>query len=228
MRPKRQSSKLLTLLLCAAGSSLALVAGAEAVIYVYSNGFSTRDDVREVTRKGGGAKCDKSFRRNAESLGVSAEGRRLCEYTPPVAGDANQPNHVLMAKGRVLKSTPKALRDEAYMAVKVRAGHGRGYELQVRPKAGRFKLVRSPSGGGVEESGKSNAINKIGKVNTLRLEVKNARVKAFVNGEQVAGAVDPNPEQIDGRKLTFGIGSRKDGHRPVLGSFDLIRAGLAD
>jgi Domain of Unknown Function (DUF1080) len=228
MRSKRPRSRFFALALCAAGFSLALVAGAEAVIYVYSNGFSTRDDVREVTRKGGGAKCDKSFRRKAESLGVSAEGKRLCEYSPPVTGDANQPNDVFMAKGRVLKNTPKALRDDAYLAVKVRAGHGRGYELQVRPKAGRFKLVRSPSGGGVEESGKSNAINKIGKLNTLRLEVKNARVKAFVNGKQVAGAVDPNPEQIDGRKLTFGVGSRKNGHRPVVGAFDLIRAGLAN
>jgi Domain of Unknown Function (DUF1080) len=228
MRSKRPTRRFLAPLLCAAGVSLALVAGAEAVIYVYSNGFKARADVREVTRKGGGAKCDKSFRRNGESLGVTALGRRLCEYSPPVAGDASQPNHVLMAKGRVLKSTPKALRDDAYLAVKVRAGQGRGYELQVRPKAGRFKLLRSPSGGGVDESGKSNAINKIGKLNTLRLEVKNARVKAFVNGKKVAGAVDSNPEQIDGRKLTFGLGSRKDGHRAVVGSFDRIRAGLAN
>jgi hypothetical protein len=228
MRSKRQRSRLLVLALGAAGLSLALVAGAQAVIYVYSNGFSAREDVREITRKGGGAKCDKSFHRKAGSMGVSTEGKRLCEYSPPVAGDGNQPNHVFMAKGRVLKGTPKALRDDAYLAIKVRAGHGRGYELQVRPKAGRFKLVRSPSGGGVEESGKSSAINKIGKLNTLRLEVKNARVKAFVNGKQVAGGVDSNPEQIDGRKLTFGIGSRKDGHRPVVGSFDRIRAGLAN
>ena len=228
MRRKRQRSRFLVPALCAAGLSLALVAGAQAVIYVYSNGFSARDDVREITRKGGGAKCDKSFHRKAGSMGVSAQGKRLCEYSPPVAGDGNQPNHVFMAKGRVLKGTPKALRDDAYLAVKVRAGHGRGYELQVRPKAGRFKLVRSPSGGGVEESGKSNAIKKIGKLNTLRVEVKNARVKAFVNGQQVAGAVDSNPEKIDGRKLTFGIGSRKDGHRPVVGSFDRIRAGLAN
>ena len=88
-------------------------------------------------------------------MGVSAEGKRLCEYSPPVAGDADRPNHVFMAKGRVLKGTPKALRDDAYLAIKVRAGHGRGYELRVRPKAGRFKLVRSPSGGGVEESGRA-------------------------------------------------------------------------
>jgi hypothetical protein len=228
MRSKPQRSRIPAVLVCATVLSLALVAGAQAVIYVYSNGFSARDDVREITRKGGGAKCDKSFHRKAGSMGVSAEGKRLCEYSPPVAGDGNQPNHVFMAKGRVLKRTPKALRDDAYLAIKVRAGHGRGYELQVRPKAGRFKLVRSPSGGGVEESGKSNAINKIGKLNTLRLEVKNARVKAFVNGQQVAGALDSNPEQIDGRKLTFGIGSRKNGHRPVVGSFDRIRAGLAN
>ncbi len=229
MRPNRKPTRTLALLLTAGALSLALTASAAAVIYVYGNGFSKKGTVKEIKRTGGGKKCDKRHRKNSDSMGISFEGKRLCEYSPPVVGDAAQPDHVIFAKGQVLpKKTPKALREAAYLAVKLRLGRGDAYEFQVRPKGGRYKLLRSPSAGAVSEQGRSDAIKPLKKPNSLRLEVKGARVKAFVNGEELVSVVDPNPEEVGGRKVGFGIGSRKNSSRSTVGVFERVRVGLAE
>jgi hypothetical protein len=146
-----------------------------------------------------------------------------------VVGDAAQPNHVIFAKGQVLpKKTPKSLRKAAYLAVKVRSGRGDSYELQIRPKAGRYKLIRSPNSGAVSEEGRSNAIRKINKPNSLRLEAKGNRITAFVNGERLVRVQDGNAEEVGGRKVAFGIGSRKNSKREIVGVFDRVRVGIAE
>jgi hypothetical protein len=162
-------------------------------------------------------------------MGVSVKGKRLCEFSPPVVGDAGQPDHVIFAKGQVLpKKTPKALRKSAYLAVKLRLGRGDWYELQIRPKSGRYKLSRSPSANAVSEAGRSDAIRKLNKPNALRLEAKGARIKAFVNGDELASVMDPNPDQVGGRKVAFGLGSRKNSGRSTGGSFTRVRVGIAE
>jgi hypothetical protein len=230
MRPKRKSRRTLALLLAAGALSLALAASAVAVVYVYGNGFSTRGAYKEIKRSGGGGKkCDKRWRKKAKSMGVSVQGKRLCEFSPPVVGDAAQPDHVIFAKGQVLpKKTPKALREAAYLAVKLRLGRGDWYELQIRPKGGRFKLERKPSEGAVSEEGRSDAIRPLNKPNALRLEAKGARIRAHVNGEELVSVVDPNPEEVGGRKVGFGIGSRKNSSREIIGVFDRVRVGIAE
>ena len=40
--------------------------------------------------------------------------------------------------------------------------------------------------------------------------------------------VDPNPEEVGGRKVGFGIGSRKDSSRNTVGVFERVRVGIAD
>jgi hypothetical protein len=229
MRSNRNTARPLAVLLAAGALSLTLAAGALAVVYVYGNGFSSKQAFKEVERAGGGKKCDKRYRKESTAMRVSVQGKRLCEFSPPVVGDAPQPDHVVYAKGQVLpKKTPKSLREAAYLAVKVRAGRGDSYELQVRPKGGRFKLLRSPAAGAVSEQGKSDAIKPLKRTNALRLEVKGARVKAFVNGEELASVVDPNPEEVGGRKVAFGIGSRKNSSRAIIGVFERIRVGIAE
>jgi hypothetical protein len=229
MPSKRQTSRSVALLLAAGALSLGLAASATAVIYVYGNGFSSRAAFKEIQRTGGGKKCDKRYREKSKSMGVSVVGKRLCDFGPPVVGDAAQPNHVVFAKGQVLpKKTPKSLREGAYLAVKVRSGRGDSYELQIRPKGGRYKLLRNPQAGAVSEEGRSEAIRPLNKPNSLRLEVKGARVTAFVNGERLVSVQDPNPEEVGGRKVGFGIGSRKNSDRAIVGVFDRVRVGIAE
>lgn len=230
MPRKRQTSRPLAVLLIAGALSLALTASAAAVIYVYGNGFPSKQAFKEIKRAGGGGKnCGKRFREKANTMRVHVIGRRLCEFEPPVLGDSSQPNHVIYAKGTVLKKqNPKAVRKAAYLAVRARVGGGNHYQLQIRPKGKRFKLSRSPDSGAVSEAGTSDAINQLGRHNTLRLDVKGARVTALVNGEELASVVDPNPEAVNGRRVSFGLGSRKSTKREILGAFKRIRVGIAD
>ena len=229
MSPKRLTTRFPAVLLLAGALSLTVAASAAAVIYVYGNGFSSKGSVKELQKTGGGGKCDKRFRKRPKNMSVSVEGKRLCEFSPPVFGDADQPDHVIYAKGQVLaKKTPKKLRRAAYLAVKVRVGHGDSYELQVRPKGRRFKLVRNPSSGAVSEGGQSNAIKPLNKLNGLRLDVKGNRVTAFANGRRLASVSDPNADQIDGRRAAFGLGSRKSSSRTTVGVFERVRVGIAE
>jgi hypothetical protein len=225
MPSKRQTSRSLAALLTAGVLSLALTAGATAVVYVYSNGFHSRADFKEIKRTGGKKKCDKSFGNNA--MRASVKGKRLCEFLTPVVGDAPRPNHVVAVKGKVLrKQTAKPLREGAYLAVKLRLGGGDSYELRIRPKGKKFQLLRNPSSGAISEKGRSKAIRPIKDSNKLRLEVKGARVRAFVNGKRLAAVEDPNPEAVGGRKVAFGIGSRKNSNKAVVGRFERIRVGI--
>jgi hypothetical protein len=229
MPSKRQKSRSLVLLLVAGALSLAVAGSAAAVIYVYGNGFSSKGQFKEIKKTGGGKNCDKRFRDRSTSMRASVTGKRFCEFSPPVVGDSGQPNHVVFAKGKVLpKKTPKSLREAAYLGLKVRFGRGDSYELQVRPKGRRYKLVRNPQAGAISERGRSNAIRPLKKANALRLEVKGARVTAFANGRELVSVADPNAEQVEGRKVAFGLGSRKKSHRAIVAVFDRVRVGIAE
>ena len=229
MRSKRLTTRSLAVLLCAGAVSLGVAAGAAAVIYVYGNGFSKKSAFKEIKRTGGSKKCDREYREKSNQMAISLTGKRLCDFSPPVVGDAAQPDHVIYAKGRMnRKRTPKALRRAAYLAVRVRNGHGGNYELQIFPTRKRFKLVRNPAAEAVSERGRSRAINAGKKPNALRLAVDGARVTGFVNGRKLASVVDPNPGGVNGRKTSFGLGSRKDGKRRTVGSFKRVRVGIAE
>lgn len=229
MQSKRLTTRSLAAVLAAGALGLAVAGSAAAVIYVYGNGLSSKGSVKELQKTSGGRKCDKRFRERSKDMSITLEGKRLCAFSPPVFGDAEQPNHAVYAKGQVLASqTSKKLRGAAYMALEVRVGGGDSYELQVRPKGRRFKLIRSPSSAAVSESGQSSAIRPLRQQNGLRLEVKGGRVRAFANGQLLASVLDPNPEQLEGRRVSFGLGSRKDSSRPTVGVFERVRVGVVE
>ena len=226
MRPTRRPRSLLTALLAAGALSLALAASAAAVVWVYSNGFNSRSAVQDTRKLPGGPECDRSFRSRSDSMGLRVTGQGLCRYSPLVVGEQNRPDHVVLVRGRVTSDTPKSLRRGAYLALQVRAGGGGFYELQVRPRVRRFRLLRQPGSDVVAAAGRSGAIKPVNKKNTLILMVDGARVKAKVNGRRLASIVDPNPDDLSGRRVAFGLGSRRDSNRAVVGRFDLLRVGL--
>jgi hypothetical protein len=142
---------------------------------------------------------------------VDVRGKTKCEYSPPVTGDADQPDHEVVVESRVLDATPKNARKQAFVFVKVRVGGGGWYEFRVTPKGGKFKFNREPAGGGsgLPIKGTSERIKSIGKDNELRLRVTGNEVTAFVNGKRVQKYTDPNPGLVTGRKVAFGAGSGK-------------------
>jgi hypothetical protein len=200
------------------------IAGATAVasVTVYENKFATKADVREL-RKAEGKHCKKGWRRRSESLRIAVQqGPELCGYRPPVEGDTKMPDHDFRAKERLLRSTPSAVRPSAYLAIAVRSSKSSGYELQVFPIRHRFRLQRSPAGGGAgfPAQGRSSAIKGFRKPNILRLVVVGSKVTARVNGTKVANLTDSNPAQVGGRGLEVAIGHRRASSKPVIGEVD--------
>ncbi len=213
----------------AAALSLLLVASAAAVVYIYKNDFKSAGEYRQIDQTGGGkAACDESYSSGSQSFRVEMKRKMFCEYSPPVSGDSSQPDHEIVAVGRVLDSTPKNVREDAYLGVRVRVGDNTYYELRVNPKLKKYRLSRNPSGGGagLPVSGTSTSINPLGEKNELRLRITDSVVTAFVNGDSVAAYRDPNPGNVTGRRVAFGLGSTKDAANGPIGVFKSIRVGV--
>lgn len=201
----------------------ALVAAvAIAGVTVYSNDFSSRKEAKEL-RHAEGKHCKKDWRKKAKSLTVTAErGKTVCGYRPPVQGDSARPNHKIRAEGKLLKDTPKRVRDRVYVGVAVRSGKEKGYELQVFPTQHKFRLVRRASSDNVNVLAKGGGknIKGINKPNVLNLSARGSQLTAGVNGKRVAKVADRNSEQIDGRKLEIMLGYKKKRAQRAVATFD--------
>lgn len=206
---------------------LGVVASATAAVYVYSNNFSSKSDLRELKRKsGGGAACDASRPGKGGFMKIKVSKPAYCGYVPPVTSDSRQPDIHLKAKGKIGTSTPGSQRKAAFLAIRVRSGGGENYELMVKPRRRRFELSRSPNTGGVPIKGKAGVLKGIGKNNTLHLQATNKRVIARVNGRKVAKFVDPNPGNVGGRRVMFGVGTTKNSSQPVNARYSKVKVGV--
>ncbi len=141
---------------------------------------------------------------------IEVRGKTFCEYSPPVTGDAAQPDHEIVADGRILDATPKNARKQAYLGVRVRVGNDTLYELRINPKEKEYKLNRSP-----RAAARASRLRQLEQDQPDRREeqasprITGGNVTAFVNGKSVATYNDPNPGQVTGRKVAFGVGSTK-------------------
>jgi hypothetical protein len=200
-------------------------ATALAGVTVYKNAFSRKGDAKEL-RHAEGKHCKRLFRKKAGKLRIDVtRGPEVCGYRPPVEGDTDGPDHNFQTKAKFLRSTPKGLRKNAYVAIAVRSGKASGYELRVFPVKHRFRLARSPSGGGggFPAVGRSSAIKGFNKPNVLGLKAGGSRVVARVNGTTVARVTDSNPAQVGGRKLELAVGHGKRSPKTVAATIDDLR-----
>jgi len=201
-----------------------LTAVAVAGVTVYSNNFSSSKEAKEL-RHAEGKHCKKNWRKKAKSLGVTAErGRTVCGYRPPVEGDSASPNHRIRVQAKLLKDTPKRVRDRVYVGAALRSGKDKGYELHVFPTDHTFRLVRRAGSNKVNilAKGKNKAIKGINKPNALNLSVRGSQLAAGVNGKRLAKVADHNSSQVDGRKLEIMLGYVKKGRKAASASFDTL------
>jgi hypothetical protein len=220
------------LLAAATALVVALVAAtALANVAVYENDFSSRSEVKEV-KKSGGKKCARKFVQKGKRKTMRAtvkEGPATCSFRPPVQSDGELGDLELRLDGKVAKSTPNATRKGAFLGVSVRVGgNGVGYELRVFPHTGKFKLTRGPNGGAFPVNGTSNAIAGVGKNNTLRIAAEGARVRATVNGTELADVTDNDPGAVSGRKLRFAVGGERSSGKPVIATIKKVRVAVPD
>ena len=222
-------SKALALALATLGVGAA-VAAAEVV--VYTNDMSSEAEFRQILRSGGGKRCDKKYRDKSKVMLASVKKTpTTCSFLVPVQGDDELANQGVSIDGKILKETPKFLRNKAFIEATVRAGGGgTGYSLRIYPKKQRFELNRGPKGGEFPASGHSDAINKIDQKNRIEVIATGAEIRAVINGKEVAKLSDTNPGQVDGRKVRFAIGSgsQRDTDKTVVGTFKRIAVSVPD
>ncbi len=225
---KPKASRLRLAPLLAVAGLLVVVASASAVVYVYKNGFKAKSSYKEIDQAGGGNACDKDYLEDSSAMRIEVSGKEFCEYAPPVSGDRDQPDHEILIQGRISKDTPKDVRERSYLAVRVRVGNGDYYEFRVFPKTRAYKLNREPDNPpDFPDSGQSDEINKVGENNTLRLRATGNKISAFVNGKLVAPPVmDNNMGQVEGRKVSFGIGSTKGANNGPIGAIKRVKVGI--
>jgi hypothetical protein len=197
---------------------------AVAAVTVYDNDFSNRAEFKQIIKSGGGKRCDRSFRKKGKSMRAAVKrSPTTCSFRPPVQGDNELPNHSVRLDGKVLKKTDKGLRGGAFVELTVRAGGGGvGYTLRVFPQKKRFELLRGPGGAGFPVRGKSNAIKKVNKRNSLQVSASGATVTGLVNGKEVAKVTDDNPGQVSGSKVRFALGSKKEKRGNVAATFKRV------
>lgn len=210
----------------AAGVFCLLGAGsAGAAIYIYTNDFESKAQFSEL-KLAKGAACDEEYVKDQRVLRAEVQKDKLCGIKPPVTADSGQPDHEIIAQGRVIKSTPKAAKESAYLAVRVRAGDGEYYEFRISPKSKKYRLKREPTVAGLPLSGQSTEIKGIGKLNKLRLRITGDQITAFVNDQAIESFTDPNPNQVSGRTVAFGLGSTQNRDNGPKGTFERIRVGV--
>jgi hypothetical protein len=190
----------------------ALTAAVAFGVSVYSNDFSNEAEYDQIVRSGGGKSCDKVYRSKQNAMLVTVKkGPLTCGFRVPVVGDSELPNHAIGVESKLLSSTPKSVRDGAFVEVTLRAGGGGvGYTLRVFPARKKFELRRGPGGSGdFPVKGKEKAINGVNERNNISLVARGAQISASVNGKEVASVQDSNPGQVTGRKVRLAVGGKK-------------------
>jgi hypothetical protein len=209
----------------------ALAATALGAVAVYDNDFSSRSEVKEV-KKSGGKACGRKFVKKGKRKTMRAivkKGPATCSFRPPVQGDGELPDFELRLDAKIAKSTKESVRRRAFLGVSVRVGgSGVGYELHVFPHNDRFRLSRGPNSNAFPVTGTEGAIAGVGKKNTLRLSVEGARVRATVNGAEVADVTDTDPGAVSGRKLRFAVGGERNSGKDVVGVVKNVRVTVPD
>ncbi len=230
MTKLRQTTTALALTIGAAVLLSAGITTALAAVTVYSNDFGSQARYNEIVRAGGGKRCDRSYREKSQAMRASVkQSPTTCSFRPPVQGDKELPNHEVIVEGKILKETPKSVRGAAFIEVTVRAGGGNtGYSLRVYPERQRFEFIRGPEGGEFPIVGKSNAIDKIGERNALRVTATAAKITAAVNGKEVAAVDDGNLGQVVGTKVRFALGSNSNKRADTVGTFRRVAVAVPD
>ena len=227
MSPRRERTKLLLVGAFGAVALCAMAAAAFGFVKVYSNSFNSKQQYRQVKTIGGGNKCDREFKDKRGVMEIDlGDGPRACSFKAPVQGIQQKPDHRFDVAARITRDTDSAARNDAYLAAAVRVGGGARYEFRVFPKDKRFQLRRKPSGAGFPVGDPSGDVKGIGKLNKMALIAEGDRIRAIVNGTEVADLVDANGNEVDGTRLEFGLGNVKNTNKNTVGHVDKIKVAV--
>ena len=223
--------KLTTILFAAILAALCVAGTASAVkgFAVYGNDMATAEKRAQI-RSVSGRACQRGGSPQALKVEIGKRTRECIYRTPVIGRDVE-----MIATSRLLSGTPRELRRRVFLSVSVRSGEGLGrYQLVVFPLQRKYQLRKYVPGQEVRylAVGKRiSAIKGTNKANNLRLRAFNlldtrdkddCRLLVSVNGDRLAVVIDKRSGSLQGREVSFSIGSRRSA-RGSVGSFDNVK-----
>ena len=218
----------------ALATALALLAGGAATslaaVTVYSNDFGSRpSSTRSCAPAAASAATATTARSRKVMLASVKKSPTTCSFRPPVQGDDELPNHGFAVEGKILKKTPKSMRDGAFIEVdrpRRRRRHRlhaadlpRSAALRARRGAGRRRLP------GQGQERRDQADQRAQPARAGRHRRRDHRVRQRQGGREVN---DTNPGQVPGRKLRFALGSQPDKEKTVVATFKRVAVAVPD
>jgi hypothetical protein len=213
-----------SVLSCAAVLLAASSAGG-ALIGIYRNGMETPGQRGEPVKLSG-ERCGRGGSDHAFRI-VVGKRTRECSYRTIVFGRDLE----ISATARLLSSTPKAVRQKAFLALTLRSGDGAHYQLLAYPLQRKAQLRKTLADGSFEYlriAKNVKTIQGVDKANKLRLRAFNVtagpdkghcRILAYVGKVLVADFTDPAAGDLQGRASGFAVGATKNA-KGAAGSFD--------
>jgi hypothetical protein len=209
------------------GAVVLLVASSAgaALIGIYRNGMETPGQRGEPVKLSG-ERCGRGGSDHAFRI-VVGKRTRECSYRTIVFGRDLE----ISATARLLSSTPKAVRQRAFLALTLRSGDGAHYQLLAYPLQRKAQLRKTLPDGSFEYlriAKNVKTIQGVDKANKLRLRAFNVtagpdkghcRILAYVGKVLVADFTDPAAGDLQGRASGFAVGATKNA-KGAAGSFD--------
>jgi hypothetical protein len=220
----RMRSTVVSMVVMATMLAVAGSAGA-ALIGIYRNGMETPGQRGEPVKLSG-ERCGRGGSDHAFRV-VVGKRTRECSYRTIVLGRDLE----VSATTRLLSSTPKAVRQKAFLALTLRSGDGAHYQLLAYPLQRKAQLRKTFTDGSFEYlriAKNVKSIQGVDKANKLRLRAFNitsgpdkghCRILAYVGKVLVADVTDRASGDLQGRASGFAVGATKNA-KGAAASFD--------
>lgn len=196
-----------------------------ALIGIYRNGMESTAQRSEAVKLSG-ERCGRGGSDHALRIVV---GKRTneCSYRTIVFGRDLE----ISATARLLRATPKSVRQKAFLALTLRSGDGAHYQLLAYPLQRKAQLIKTLADGSVQYlriAKNVKTIQGIDKANKLRLQAFNmtsgpykgkCRILAYVGKQLVADFTDRASGELQGRASGFAVGANKSA-KGATASFD--------
>ena len=196
-----------------------------ALIGIYRNGMETPGQRGDAVKLSG-ERCGRGGSDQALRV-VVGKRTKECSYRTPVIGRDLE----ISATARLLSSTPKPVRQKAYLALNLRSGDGAHYQLLAYPLQRKTQLRKTLTDGSVEYlriAKNVKTIMGVDKANKLRLRAfnitggpdkGNCRILGYVGKVLVADFTDRAAGELPGRASGFAVGATRKA-KGATASFD--------
>jgi hypothetical protein len=221
----RRSTRLAGLTALALAALGVAVAGASAIVIIYTNNFNSGGRAHQLDSLQS-HHCNKGVKNGSLKIKVG-HSPNVCNYKLPVEADSSKSNLDLQADFKVGKETNAKLRKSARFGFRMRANAlKKYYELRVFPKGHKYVLRRSPDGDHFPVRGRSKKIKPVGHFTTLQMRTFGHQVIVYIEGKKVIDVHDPDPGDLPGGQLQVFAGDGKHTKKKAIFQLENVRVSV--